>query len=102
MSWFQHLAIQELDEYFMKMDAPETFALTDQYSTVFHKFLSRELQCYRAIRGRVTGPVSFGFKVLDENLKGKCQMPSSEERTVEKAFAFLLEFSQILRHKYGV
>ena len=60
---------QELDEYFMKMDSPETFVLTTEYSTVFHKFLSKELQGYKAIRGQVTGPVSFGFKVLDENLK---------------------------------
>jgi hypothetical protein len=60
---------QELDEYLMKMDCPETFALTKGYSTVFHKFLSKKLQGYKAIRGQVTGPVSFGFKVLDESLK---------------------------------
>jgi hypothetical protein len=60
---------QELDEYFVKMDMAETFALTAQYSTVFHEFLSKELQGHKAIRGQVTGPVSFGFKVLDENLK---------------------------------
>jgi hypothetical protein len=33
---------------------------------------------------------------------GECQVSSSEERIVEKAFAFLPELSQILRHKYGV
>lgn len=60
---------QELDEYFVKMDVPEAFALTAEYSKVFHKFLSRELQDYKAIRGQVTGPVSFGLKVLDEDLK---------------------------------
>jgi len=60
---------QELDGYFAKMDVPETFALTAEYSAVFHKFLSRDLQGYRAIRGQNIGPVSFGFKVLDENLK---------------------------------
>jgi hypothetical protein len=60
---------QELDEYFGKMDTPETFALTAEYSAVFHKFLSKDLQGYRAIRGQNIGPVSFGFKVLDENLK---------------------------------
>jgi hypothetical protein len=60
---------QELDAYFVKMDVPETFALTAEYSAVFHKFLSRDLQGYRAIRGQNIGPVSFGFKVLDENLK---------------------------------
>ena len=60
---------QELDEYFVKMDVPETFTLTAEYSKVFHRFLSKELQGYKAIRGQVIGPVSFGFKVLDENLK---------------------------------
>lgn len=60
---------QELDEYFAKMDCPETFALTKEYSTVFHEFLSKELRGYKAVRGQVTGPVSFGFKVLDESLK---------------------------------
>ena len=60
---------QELDGYYVKMDAPETFALTAQYSTVFHKFLSKELHGFKAIRGQNIGPVSFGFKVLDENLK---------------------------------
>ena len=60
---------QELDEYFGKMDVPETFTLTAEYSVVFHKFLSKELRGYRAIRGQNIGPVSFGFKVLDENLK---------------------------------
>jgi len=60
---------QELDGYFAKMDDPETFALTAEYSAVFHKFLSRDLEGYRAIRGQNIGPVSFGFKVLDENLK---------------------------------
>jgi hypothetical protein len=60
---------QELDEYFVKRDVSEAFALTAEYSAVFHKFLSKELQGYKAIRGQVTGPVSFGFKVLDENLK---------------------------------
>ena len=60
---------QELDGYFVKMDAPETFALTAEYSAVFHKFLSKDLEGYRAIRGQNIGPVSFGFKVLDESLK---------------------------------
>jgi hypothetical protein len=60
---------QELDGYFVKMDVPEAFALTAEYSAVFHKFLSKDLGGYRAVRGQNIGPVSFGFKVLDENLK---------------------------------
>jgi len=60
---------EELNDYFTKTDIPETYALTPEYSIVFHKFLSQNLRGYRAIRGQITGPVSFGFKVLDENLK---------------------------------
>jgi hypothetical protein len=33
---------------------------------------------------------------------GECPVPSSEEKTVEKAFAFLPELSQMLRDKYGI
>jgi len=60
---------EELEGYFERMDNPETYALTPEYSVVFREFLSKDLGGYRAIRGQVTGPVSFGFKVLDENLK---------------------------------
>jgi len=60
---------ESLEDYFTKMEQTETYALTPEYSAVFQKFLSRDLERYRAIRGQITGPVSFGFKVLDENLK---------------------------------
>jgi len=60
---------RELDDYFSRMDDPETYELTSPYSLVWEKFLAQNLEDYRAIRGQVTGPVSFGFKVLDENLK---------------------------------
>ena len=60
---------ESLEDYFTKMEQTETYALTSEYSVVFQKFLSSNLQGYKAIRGQITGPVSFGFKVLDENLK---------------------------------
>jgi hypothetical protein len=60
---------EEVNDYFSKMENPETYTLTKEYSRVFNRFLSKNLQGYRAIRGQITGPVSFGFKVLDENLK---------------------------------
>ena len=71
---------QELDGYFATMDVPAAFALTTEYSAVFHKFLSQELQGYKAIRGQVTGPVSFGLKILDEDLKP--MIYNEEARTV--------------------
>ena len=60
---------EELEEYFEKRDYPETFALSQEYSVVYHQFLAQNLQSYPAIRGQIIGPVSFGFKVLDESLK---------------------------------
>ena len=60
---------ESLEDYFTKMEQTETYALTPEYSVVFQKFLSKNLERYKAIRCQITGPVSFGFKVLDENLK---------------------------------
>ena len=54
-------------EYSEKMLDDATFELSPQYSKVFHRFLERDLSKYPAIRGQVTGPVSFGFRVTDEN-----------------------------------
>jgi hypothetical protein len=56
-----------IDEYSQKMEDPETFALSREYSKVYHIFLAQNLSSYSAIRGQVTGPVSFGFRVMDEN-----------------------------------
>lgn len=60
---------QELWEYSEKIDDARTFALGPKYSVVYHKFLERDFQGYYAIRGQVTGPVSFGFNVVDEDRK---------------------------------
>jgi len=57
----------ELAEYSQKMADKATFTLTDEYSAVYHRFLAEDLTGYPAIRGQLIGPVSFGFKVFDEN-----------------------------------
>jgi len=54
---------EELADYSERMANPETFALTEDYSAVYHRFLDENLEGYAAIRGQLTGPVSFGFKV---------------------------------------
>jgi hypothetical protein len=59
----------ELNNYSQRIGEPETFVLSESYSVVYHRFLSKDLQPYSAIRGQVTGPVSFGFRVTDENSK---------------------------------
>ena len=58
---------EELNEYSEKMADLATFSLSEDYSIVCHRFLSENLENYAAIRGQFIGPVSFGFKVMDEN-----------------------------------
>jgi hypothetical protein len=60
---------EKLNNYSHKMAEPETFAISQEYSKVYHSFLAKDLSGYLAIRGQVTGPVSFGFRVMDENLR---------------------------------
>ena len=57
----------ELAEYSEKMADVSTFTLSNKYSAVYPQFLSHDLHKYSAIRGQLIGPVSFGFKVFDEN-----------------------------------
>jgi len=57
----------ELAAYSQKMADATTFTLTEKYAAVYHRFLAEDLTGYAAIRGQLIGPVSFGFKVFDEN-----------------------------------
>jgi hypothetical protein len=57
----------ELPLYSEKMVSSGTFALSREYSSVYHRFLAEDLGDYSAIRGQLIGPVSFGFRVADEN-----------------------------------
>jgi hypothetical protein len=57
----------ELDAYWQKMADTATFGLTEKYTAVYRRFLAEDLTGYAAIRGQLIGPVSFGFKVFDEN-----------------------------------
>ncbi|MDP2954021.1 MAG: hypothetical protein Q8O76_11985 [Chloroflexota bacterium] len=60
---------EELTAYSEKMQEAETFALNAPYSVVYHRFLQRDLQAYPAVRGQIIGPVSFGFRVVDEDTR---------------------------------
>ncbi len=58
---------KELEDYSQRMAEVETFALSRSYSMVYHQFLAEDLQGYPAIRGQETWPVSFGFRITDED-----------------------------------
>ncbi|MBI2854917.1 MAG: hypothetical protein HYX87_08380 [Chloroflexi bacterium] len=57
----------DLTAYSEQMNNPEYFKLGEDYSSVYHRFLAIDLTRHSAIRGQVTGPVSFGFRVVDEH-----------------------------------
>jgi hypothetical protein len=58
---------EELAGYSQRMGASDIFTLSGEYSAVYRRFLENDLSGYQAIRGQLTGPVSFGFKIVDEN-----------------------------------
>jgi len=58
---------EELGDYSQRMADPATFVLSQSYSVVYHRFLAEDLRDCPSIRGQVTGPVSFGFRVTDED-----------------------------------
>lgn len=60
---------EEIAGYSEKMGDPAYFLLSEAYSSVYHRFLALDLRAKAAVRGQVTGPVSFGFRVVDEAQK---------------------------------
>lgn len=69
MSFETDRFMEELTAYSEIMEKPEMFSLSEEYSLVYHRFLKENLAAFPAIRGQMIGPVSFGFKVMDENRK---------------------------------
>ena len=55
--------------YMDRLEQPDTFILSQRYSTVYSRFLELDLASYAAIRGQLIGPVSFGFRVNDQERK---------------------------------
>lgn len=60
---------KDLAEYSDKMSDLHYFELSRDYSSVFHRFLRKELSAYSAVRGQCIGPVSYGFRVTDTENK---------------------------------
>ncbi|MBI4334298.1 MAG: hypothetical protein HY673_23845 [Chloroflexi bacterium] len=56
-------------EYEQVLGDPQGLGLTEEYSRVYRRFLGEDLTRFYAVRGQMTGPVSFGFRVTDENSK---------------------------------
>ncbi|MFC2001884.1 hypothetical protein ACFLUZ_05215 [Chloroflexota bacterium] len=59
----------EISDYSLKMVAPESFTLNQDYAAVYQQFLTKDLQSYPAIHGQISGPVNLGFRINDEDSK---------------------------------
>ncbi len=60
---------QELNFIMENWENEKLFDISEKYSVVYHKFLEKDLSKYKAIRGQMEGPISFGFYVKDEKDK---------------------------------
>lgn len=76
--------IDELEETMAHVEEPQYLDISQNYSSVYHRFLSLDLSKRAAIRGQLEGPISFGFNVLDQD-----ERPILFDDTVR---SFMLEF----------
>ena len=76
--------IDEFEETMSHFEDPSYFDISEEYSVVYHDFLTKDLADRPAIRGQLEGPVSFGFNVLDQD-----ERPILFDDTIRP---FLMEF----------
>ncbi len=86
---------EELGVFSERMEDPDLYRLSPEYSAVYHEFLRRDLSGYVAIRGQVEGPVSFGFNVEDES--GRAILYDDEIRPL--FFDFLARKVEVMRQE---
>ncbi|MCX8021851.1 MAG: hypothetical protein N2745_03670 [Syntrophorhabdaceae bacterium] len=61
--------LDDLPEYLEREEDEKYYSLSEKFSVVYKKFLSKDLSGYRAVRGQFISPVSLTLKVVDENDK---------------------------------
>jgi hypothetical protein len=77
--------LAELPGYLDREDVEEAYRLSERFSSVFPRFLAKNLDSHRAIRGQIISPVSLTLKVTDE--KGKPIAYNDDMRAL--AFSFI-------------
>ncbi|MFO8009863.1 MAG: methionine synthase [Dehalococcoidia bacterium] len=63
----------------------DRYAVSREYALGLHEFLNMKLDSARAVKGQVTGPVSFGLTVTDQDRR-----PTLYDETLADAIAFHL------------
>lgn len=69
------------EEIYMKIisEDPDMFPLPAENFSGFYEFISRELSGYKAIKGQVTGPISLGLQMTDQDDKPAIYDPTYAE-----------------------
>ena len=69
------------EEIYMKIisEDPDMFPLPPENFTGFYEFMKRELSGYKAIKGQVTGPISLGLQMTDQDDKPAIYDPTYAE-----------------------
>jgi len=60
---------RQLPDYALQSEDEDTYKLSKKYTAAFDAFLKEDLSGYKLVRGQSIGPVSYGLKITDENLK---------------------------------
>lgn len=60
---------QQLPGYAIHSEDENTYKLSPKYAAALNTFLQQDLSRYKIVRGQSIGPVSYGLKIADENLK---------------------------------
>ncbi len=74
-----------LDAFFSHEQDDAWFALSEDRSRVFRKFLDRDLSRFKSVHGQVISPVSLTLKIVDEN--GRPIVYNDDIRSI--AFSFI-------------
>jgi hypothetical protein len=57
----------ELPQYFEHENEYEYLSLSGQFSSVYRRFLEKDLSLFKSVRGQTISPVSLTLKIVDEN-----------------------------------
>ena len=60
---------RQLPDFALHSEDEDTYRLSEKYTAAFDAFLQEDLSGYKMVRGQSIGPVSYGLKITDENLK---------------------------------
>jgi len=60
---------EKLPEFIENIESEEFLSMSIKQSSIYQAFLNTDLSTYSAIRGQFMGPMSFGFRITDEDRK---------------------------------